>query len=100
MDELSTDKLSFTLNGKTSEQTNVGTYEEQDIKSINYGNLDVTKSATVKYSITVDTETKEFTTKSELETYINTLPAGTYTIKYNVTYLGISTSKTRTVTLK
>ena len=100
LDELSTDKLSFTLNGKTSEQTNVGTYEEQDIKSINYGNLDVTKSATVKYSITVDTETKEFTTKSELETYINTLPAGTYTIKYNVTYLGISTSKTRTVTLK
>ena len=65
-----------------------------------YGNLDVTKSATIKYAITIDAETKEFTTKNELETYINSLSAGTYTIKYTVTYLGVSTSKTRTITLK
>ena len=100
LEELNNDKLKMTLNGKANIQTNAGTYEEEDIKSVNYGTLDITQSATIKYSITINDEIKEYNTAEELQAYINTLPVGSYTIKYTATYLGISTSKNRQLTLK
>ena len=45
-------------------------------------------------------ETKEFTSISELEAYVNTLPAGTYRINYIAYYLGVNTTVRRNVTIR
>ena len=100
LEELNTSKLSMTLNGRANQQTNVGTYEEEGVKSVNYGTADVTTSTTIKYSVTVEGEVNEFTTPSDLQTFINTLTAGTYTIEYNANYLGATISKNRQLTLR
>ena len=100
--ELSNDKLSITLNGQSNLQRNVGTYTEEGIKSVTYGNMDITTNAnlTIRYIVAINNETHEYSDLKELETYINTLPAGKYSINYVVNYLGISSTKTRGITIR
>ena len=102
LDELSNDKLSATLDGINKVEAQVGSYNEKGIKKVTYGLLDVTTSnlTKIEYTITTESETKKFNTMSELENYVNTLSAGEYIINYNISYSGISITKTRTVTLK
>ena len=97
---MSTDNLKITLAGESQTKENVGSYTESGIKSITYGNINVTNSATVTYTMSANGSDGEFYDKTELETFVNKLPAGTYTINYNVTYLGITETKTRTVILR
>ena len=102
LDALSNDKLTITLNGQSSIQRNIGTYTEDGIRSISYGNMDITGNAnlTITYIVAINNETHEYSDKTDLETYINTLPAGTYSINYVINYLGISATKTRSLTLR
>ena len=102
LDNLSNDNLKVVLNGEDTERYSINNYTDQGIKSIKYNNLDITTNAnvTVKYQINVENTIKEFTTTKELEEYINTLPAGTYTVTYNIAYLSIETAKKRTIILK
>lgn len=98
-------KLVVTLNGLAIINTKVGTYEEQGLKSIQYvtisdGSVDVSKNAKITYQITANNTLKEFTTTKELETYVNSLQAGTYKITYVIKYLNQEETRTRTVTLR
>ena len=97
LDELNADNIvaSFFSNG--SIQASVGEYEEKGFKSIMYGNMDISKKVSIRY--TVDGSNDVYTTQSELEEYINTLPAGSYTITYTITYLGSEITKTRNLIL-
>lgn len=98
LDEQKFEQLVATLSGSISAHTNVGNYKEAGFKNIYYGTLDVLNSATIKYQVTNGT-TSSFNTKAELENYINTLPAGTYTITYTISYLSQQLTKTRSLTL-
>ena len=102
-----TGKLSATLDGKSTVNTNVGTYEEDGIKTITYtttndGTINVTNNATIKYQVKSDTNTsyKSFTNEQDLVTYINSLEAGKYEITYIITYLNAEVSKKRIVYLR
>jgi len=99
-DNLDPQKLIATLNGNEIVNTNVNTYQEDGIKNIYYDDIDVTNTATIKYQVTYDNVIQNFTTQKELQTYINTLPAGTYNITYIINYLNQEITKTRNVTLK
>ena len=102
LDNLQPDKLTVTLNGNSSDRTNVGTYSEKGIV-VKYDNKDITtnNNLTITYTVTAsDNTTSSYTSQDELEKYINTLEAGRYTITYKVKYLGLEASKTRTVTLR
>ena len=92
--------LKATLKGTSTVITDIGTYKESGFKSITYGNLDVLTTASIEYQVEVSGEQTTYDTVSALETYINTLPAGTYKIYYNITYLTSNLTKTRKVTLK
>ena len=102
LDELKKEKLNLVLNGQTSPQLNVGTYAELGIKSVTYGttNIFTSDDLTLEYIVSVDSETHKFTELTEVETYVNTLPAGTYQINYNASYLGLNVTKTRSITLR
>jgi len=100
LEELSTEKLIATLEGKSSVTANINSYKEPGIKNVYYGTLDVTTSASIKYQVIVNNNMNNFQTMSALETYMNTLPAGTYEITYIISYLGKEIPKKRTVTLK
>ena len=56
-------------------------------------------SATIEYQVIASTGTTTYSSITELETYINSLPAGTYKINYVVTYLTNKVTKTRNITL-
>lgn len=95
-----TANLYATLEGKTTKDALVGSYVEEGIKSIQYGLIDVTKKATVKYQVINGNDLNEYTTISELETAVNSLPAGNYKINYVISYRGKELTKNRTVILK
>ena len=94
-----TETLVATLNGKTPTITNVGTYTESGIKSIFYGTTDVTTLATIKYQIVNNGTITDYTTIDTLQTAVNKLPAGTYTINYVISYNNKQITEKRTVTL-
>ena len=98
LEEQNFEQIVATFNGSTSTTAKVGSYKELGFKSISYGKLDILNTATIKYQVTTST-TSSFDTKNELENYINTLPLGTYTITYNISYLSQELVKTRTVIL-
>ena len=99
LDEQKFEQLVATLNGSVSARSVVGDYTESGFKSIYYGTLDITNSATIKYQVTNNGNTRIFSSKNELENYVNSLSAGTYTITYTVSYLGQEVVKTRNLTL-
>lgn len=98
-DTIVNENLQATLEGKTTVSTAVGTYVEYGIKNVQYGIKYVTESATIKYQIINNNIITEYTTKQDVETAINQLPAGTYTINYIISYNGKEIPKSRTVTL-
>ena len=97
LDELDPNNIKATLATSSNVHAAVGEYEEKGFKSITYGNLDISNDVTIIYSISGDTNV--YTTPTEFETFVNTLPAGTYTITYTITYQGASTKKTKKLTL-
>ena len=97
LDELDTNKINATFYSNGPIQTTVGTYEEQGFKSITYGLIDISNSVTISY--TVSDGATVYETPTDLQDHINTLPAGTYTITYTITYLGTKVTKTRNVIL-
>lgn len=92
-------ELKATLKGSSSIITDIGTYRENGFKSIIYGDIDIMNSATIEYQVIASTGTTTYSSITELETYINSLPAGTYKINYVVTYLTNKVTKTRNITL-
>jgi len=92
--------ISALLNGNPSISTIVGTYKETGIKSIYYGNSDITKTANVKYQIVNGSSLTDYNTITELENAVNKLPAGNYKIKYIISYKGQDFTKNRNITLK
>ena len=93
------EKLIANLNGKTSINATVGKYEEPGIKEIYYGQIDVTKTATIKYQIKVNTEIKDFTKLEDFTKYVNTLKAGTYQVTYIISHLDEEITTSRTINL-
>jgi hypothetical protein len=78
------------MNGSTNVEVSVGNYTED-------GFIDAF-SGIASYDISIDTNT--YTNLSDLETYINTLSAGTYNVTYVVTdNAGNSETYTRNITL-
>jgi len=93
--------LSAVLEGPTTISTTVGNYKEQGIKSIQYGALNITNKATIKYQIFNGSNLlNEYLTIHELESAVNQLSAGNYQIKYIISYQGKDFPKTRNITLK
>ena len=98
LEELNTNNIVATLFGSDTIKTTVGTYEEKGFKSIKYNSIDITNNVDIKYTVSSNLE-DVFNTKEDLNTYINTLPAGNYTITYTISYLGQKVIKTRTLIL-
>lgn len=92
--------LYATLNGKNIITENVGSYNEDGIKNVYYGSLNVTSKATIKYQIINQSDVTDYTNISDLQTAVNTLPAGTYKINYIITYKTKELVKNRTIILK
>ncbi len=98
LDELKIEDLTATFNGSATPRVQVRTYEETGFKNIMYGNLDVTTTATIKYQVSGDTNI--YTSKQDLEKYVNTLAPGNYTITYTINYMNLKEiTKTRSLTL-
>jgi len=89
-----------TLKGSSSVITDIQTYKENGFKRIMYGDVNVTDSANIEYRVVANGSTTSYDNVSDLETYINSLPAGTYKINYVITYLNSKVTKTRNLTLK
>ena len=98
LDEQKFEQIVATLNGSNTTSASVGNYTERGFKSIYYGTLDITNSASVTYQVSGG-GTANFSYQADLENYMNSLSAGTYTIKYNIRYLNQEITKARTVTL-
>ena len=103
LEELNTSKIVAKLKGGNiltgnSVTTTVGTYKEEGFESIKYDNINILKSVNITYTVSGNID-DVFNKDVELQTYINTLPAGTYTITYTINYLGQKVTKTRTVEL-
>ena len=92
--------ISAVLNGNATVSTNVGSYTESGIKSIYYGNTNITKTAEIKYQLVNGSNITDFYTITELENAVNKLPAGNYKIKYIISYKGKELPKHRNITLK
>ena len=92
--------ISAVLNGNATVSTNVGSYTESGIKSIYYGNTNITKTAEIKYQLVNGSNITDFYTITELENAVNKLPAGNYKIKYTISYKGKELPKHRNITLK
>ena len=99
LDELDNTKLNITLGGNNLSYPK-GDYYEEGIDKITYGNLDVTKQSTIKYQINDGSSIKEYETATEFEEFINNLDVGNYTITYKVSYLGITATKTKNITIE
>ena len=97
LDDLNVNNIVATFYSSGSIQATVGNYEEKGFKSITYGGVDISNNVAIKYSISGGSET--FNTPTEFEAHVNTLPAGTYTITYTITYLGTNVTKTRKLIL-
>lgn len=97
LDELNVNNIEATFFSNGAIQSKIGTYEEKGFKEIKYGNLDISNNVTIIYSISGDTNV--YTTATEFETFVNTLPAGNYTITYTITYQGQQLKKTRNLIL-
>lgn len=98
LDEQKFEQIVATLNGSNTTSASVGNYTERGFKSIYYGTLDITNSASVTYQVSGGS-TANFSYQADLENYMNSLSAGTYTIKYIIRYLNQEITKARTVTL-
>ena len=94
-------KLKATLVGNIDTKAKVGSYIESGIKSIQYGATNITNSSqvSIKYQIVNNNNITNYTTRSALETAVNKLPAGTYTINYIITYQNEELTKVRNITL-
>ena len=97
LDDLNVNNIDVTFFSSGAIQAKTGAYEEQGFKTITYGNLDISNNVTIIYSISGDTNV--YTTATEFETFVNTLPVGTYTITYTITYQGQQVKKNRTLIL-
>ena len=97
LEEQKFEQIVATLNGSNVTHVSAGTYTERGFKSIYYGTLDITNTADITYQVTGNSSI--LTSSGDVEGYINTLPAGTYTITYNIEYLGQKVTKTRSVTI-
>ena len=97
LDDLNINNISATFYSNGAIQTTVGNYEEKGFKAITYNNIDISNNVTIKYS--ASDSTTVYNSASEFEAHINTLPAGTYTLTYTVTYLGNDITKTRNLIL-
>ena len=95
-----TESLVATLDGKLTTDATVGSYIELGIKSILYGTTDVTNQTSIKYQLINNQNITDYTTKEALQTAVNSLPAGTYTINYVITYNDKQLIRNRKVTLK
>ena len=94
--------LSAVLSGKTSLETTVGNYKESGIKTVMFGNNNITNSSAVniKYQIVNGSSISDYSSVESLQSAVNKLSAGTYKINYIITYNGNKLTKNRTVTLK
>ena len=94
-------KLKATLVGSIDAKAKVGSYTESGIKSIQYGATNITNSplVTIKYQIVNNNNITNYNTRSALETAVNKLPAGTYTINYIISYQNEELTKARNITL-
>ena len=99
LEEMVSENLVAVLSGSSTTTLKAKTYKEYGFKSIFYGKVDVTKTATIKYQVTGENILEDFTTTDEVETYINTLDPGTYKITYIISYLDKEITKARTVIL-
>ena len=101
LDTLSPDKLNVTLKNN-SDQCNAGTYQENGIEKVTYNGKDVTNDSnlTITYIVTTNSSSETFTTKADVENYMNTQTPGKYTITYKVKYINIESSKNRTITIR
>ena len=97
LEEQKFEQISATLNGSNVTHVNAGAYTERGFKSIYYGTLDITTTASISYVVSGNSTI--MSSSSEVESYVNTLPAGTYTITYTIEYLNQKVTKTRTVTI-
>lgn len=93
------EKLIVALNGKNTVNAKVGNYQDDGINKIYFGKVEVTTTATINYQVNANDNLKNLSSATELNTYINSLPAGTYKITYIITYLGNETTVSRTVYL-
>lgn len=94
-------KLKATLVGNIDANAKVGSYVESGIKSIQYGATNITNSplVNIKYQIVNNNNITNYNTRNALETAINKLPAGTYTINYIISYQNEELTKVRNITL-
>lgn len=93
-------KLIATLNGQVTVDIPVGTYVENGIKNIYLESTDVTNLAKIKYQIVNGVSISDYQTTKELESAINMLPIGKYTINYIISYKNNEITKKRTINLK
>lgn len=97
LEELNVNNIEATFVTSGTIKAQVGEYEEKGFKTITYGNMDISQSVKITYAISTDTNL--YTTATEFETFVNTLPAGNYTITYTITYQGLQLKKTKKLTL-
>ena len=95
-----TTELKVTLNGTESIESTVGNYKEPGIASITHGETDVTSLSTIKYRLTNGETATEYLDTTSLETAVNALPAGTYSISYIVNFSDANVTHKRTIILK
>lgn len=88
------EKVNVTID--SNYKTSPGSYKESGLKVIANGK-DVTDDCEVTYTVV---NRNSFTSKEELENYMNTLEVGDYTIKYTITYNGKTYSKNKNVTIE
>lgn len=95
-----TTELNVTLNGTETIESNVGAYTEPGIGDITYGGNDVKSLSTIKYRLINELEVNEYLDTTSLETAVNALPEGIYTISYIVNFDGTEVIHKRTIILK
>ena len=87
--------LNISLKGKSELEIPKADYSDPGV-SATYNGKDVTTSANITYEVNGNT----YNSKSDLDTAINRLDTGKYSIKYIVTYKGETDNLIRTITIK
>ena len=87
--------LNISLKGKSELEIPKADYSDPGVTAT-YNGKDVTTSATITYEVNGNT----YNSKSDLDTAINRLDTGKYSIKYIVTYRGETDNLIRTITIK
>ena len=87
--------LNISLKGKSELEIPKADYSDPGV-SATYNGKDVTTSANITYEVNGNT----YNSKSDLDTAINRLDTGKYSIKYIVTYRGETDNLIRTITIK